>query len=150
MNSMIIPASYNKLIIVKIGNSMVCPTIQDVEFIRDWIISNRDTWLPERKKLRRFFGYDVKIKCFPEINSNKEFVRLIKQSDESNKYSYFFNEQDIKDWTEVFNEADNQDFILFEIISAGRLPRLQTKKLARTENKVEFLGEVPIKFNSRL
>lgn len=111
MKSMIIPASNNGLMIVKIGNNWVHPTAKDMESIRDWVVSHRDNWLPERKKLKQMFGYNIKVQAFPTLKSTKEYVWLIKNSDE---HLYFYTEQDVENWKKVFGESvDDPDFILF-------------------------------------
>lgn len=108
---MIIPASHDGLTIVKIGNSWVRPTTQDMESIRDWVISHKDTWFLERKKLKKIFGYTIKVKPFPKIVSNTEYVWLIKQPDNN---SYFYDEKDVENWKKVFNEVyGDPNFILF-------------------------------------
>lgn len=111
MKSMIIPASHNGLLIVRIGSNLVHPTTKDMESIRDWVTSHRDSWLPERKKLKRMFGYNIKVQVFPTLKSTKEYVWLIKNSDE---HLYFYDEKDVQNWTQVLNGgADDPDFILF-------------------------------------
>jgi hypothetical protein len=111
MKPMIIPASNNELLIVKIGNNWVHPSVKDMESIRDWVVSRRDNWLPERKKLKHMFGYNIKIQAFPILKSTKEYVWLIKNSDE---HQYFYTEEDVQSWRKAFDEqADDPDFVLF-------------------------------------
>lgn len=110
MKSILIPASNNGMTFVKVGNSWVHPTIDDMEKVRDWVMTHKNVWA-ERKKLKDILGLDIKIKIFPQIKSNNQYVWLIANAQNED---YFYAKEDTKIWLDVFGEESNDpDFVVF-------------------------------------
>lgn len=112
MNSIIIPAYNKQTTFVRIGNSWHCPTVKDMEDIRDWVKCHKDSWLARRKELPKLFGYDIKVKIFPILNPDNEYVWLLKRVNSDCKGAWSL--EDIQNWKNVFSDSiEDPDFIIF-------------------------------------
>ena len=112
MNSILVPVSNGPITFVRIGNSYNYPSIDDMEAIRKWVMDHRKVWLNHRKELPRLFGYDIKVRFWSTVTSDKSYMALINRADPD--VESYWSQEDVQAWKDVFEEsADDPDFIVF-------------------------------------
>lgn len=106
----IIPSSNDQITFIRIGNLIHRPTLEDMNDIREWVDDHKDVWPDCKKELPNIFGYDIKVKIFPKLDSNRKYVWLIGD----NLDWYPANQDEIESWKGIFAESiGDPDFKIF-------------------------------------
>ena len=88
---------------------MLMPTIEDMEKIRKWWENNKEI-CSSNKKIN-LFGYDIKTKIYPPLDSEKSYVWVIKRADGLPPY---WEPKEVTAWKDALQESTSDpNFIIF-------------------------------------
>jgi hypothetical protein len=99
--SLVIPTTYEQILIVLVGDTSYYPTETELEELRDWVNDHQDTWPNCFPDLNNIMNYPLELLILPELNPEHEYVFVLESDYEATK-------SDIDNWTQILNPTKKE------------------------------------------